>query len=123
MLFDKVKNSYELQEKSFLEQIEDNHEIVRLILLELQKNLIFIVNNREVDPVKQARYYSKAQTALHLLISSLDSERGGEISANLAKLYLYIQQQLIDGRRRQGFDGDPNIVGIVKDLLEAWEQI
>ncbi|HCQ82084.1 MAG TPA: hypothetical protein DIT66_04605, partial [Rhodobiaceae bacterium] len=46
-----------------------------------------------------------------------------EISSNLAGLYLYIQQQLIEGRDRDGFKGDANITGIVTDLLEAWEQI
>ena len=71
----------------------------------------------------QARHYAKAHTALLLLLSSLDPEKGGEISENLASLYLYVQEQLVQGRERDGFKGDSNIVEIVADLLEAWEQI
>jgi flagellar protein FliS len=123
MLYDQAKRSYELQEVSFVENIDNNHEIVRLILKELQKNLIIITSDDKIDLAKQARHYAKAHTALYLLLSSLDPEKGGEISNNLAELYLYVQQQLIEGRDRDGFKGDINIVGIVTDLLEAWEQI
>jgi len=123
MFYEQAKRSYELQEANFVENIEDNHEIVRLIFKELRKNLIIIVSDEEIELSKQARHYSKAHTALHLLLSSLDSEKGGEISENLAGLYLYVQQQLIEGRDRRGFKGDPNIVEIVTDLLEAWEKM
>ena len=123
MFYEQAKRSYELQEANFVENIEDNHEIVRLIFKELRKNLIIIVSDEEIELSKQARHYAKAHTALHLLLSSLDSEKGGEISENLAGLYLYVQQQLIEGRDREGFKGDPNIVEIVTDLLGAWEKM
>ena len=123
MFNEQAKRSYALQEVTFAENIDNKHEIVRLILKELQKNLIIITSDDKIDLSKQARHYAKAHTALHLLLSSLDSEKGGEISKNLAGLYLYVQQQLIEGRDRDGFKGDRNIVGIVTDLLEAWEQM
>ena len=123
MFFEQAKRSYERQESNFVENTDNNHEIVRLILKELRKNLIIIISDQKIDLSKQARHYAKAHTALHLLLSSLDSDKGGEISDNLAALYLYVQQQLIEGRDRDGFKGDANIVEIVTDLIEAWEQI
>ena len=123
MFYEQAKRSYERNESNFLENIENNHEIVRLILKELHKNLLIITSGEKIDLTRQARHYAKAHTALNLLISSLDPEKGGEISENLASLYLYVQRQLVEGRDRDGFKGDPNIVEIVADLLEAWEQI
>ena len=123
MFYEQAKRSYELHETNFVENIENNHEIVRLILKELQKHLIIITSYEKIDLSKQARHYAKAHTALHLLLSSLDPEKGEEISSNLAGLYLYVQQQLIEGRDQDGFKGDRNIVGIVTDLIEAWEQM
>ena len=123
MFNEQAKRSYALQEVTFAENTDNKHEIVRLILKELQKNLIIITSGEKIDLSKQARHYAKAHTALHLLLSSLDPEKGGDISNNLAELYLYVQQQLIEGRDRDGFKGDVNIVGIVTDLLEAWEQM
>ena len=123
MFNEQAKRSYALQEVTFAENIDNKHEIVRLIIKELQKNLIIITSGEKIDLSKQARHYAKAHTALHLLLSSLDPEKGGDISNNLAELYIYVQQQLIEGRDRDGFKGDVNIVGIVTDLLEAWEQI
>ena len=75
MFYEQAKRSYELQEANFVEQIEDNHEIVRLILKELQKNLIIIVSEEKIELSKQARHYAKAHTALHLLLSSLDPKK------------------------------------------------
>ena len=123
MFYEQAKRSYERQESNFVENTDNNHEIVRLIRKELRKNLIIIISDQKIDLSKQARHYAKAHTALHLLLSSLDSDKGGEISDNLAALYLYVQQQLIEGRDRDGFKGDANIVEIVTDLIEAWEQI
>ena len=37
MLYDQAKRSYELQEVSFVENIDNNHEIVRLILKNYKK--------------------------------------------------------------------------------------
>ena len=123
MFFEQAKRSYERNESNFLENIESDHEIVRLILKELHKNLIIITSGEKIDLTKQARHYAKAHTALYLLLSSLDPEKGGDIAENLARLYLYVQNQLVEGRDRDGFKGDGNIVGIVTDLLEAWEQM
>ena len=123
MFYEQAKRSYERNESNFLENIENNHEIVRLILKELHKNLIIITSGEKIDLTKQARHYAKAHTALYLLLSSLDPEKGGDIAENLARLYLYVQNQLVEGRDRDGFKGDGNIVGIVTDLLEAWEQM
>ena len=123
MFYEQAKRSYELNESNFLENIESDHEIVRLILKELHKNLIIITSGEKIDLTKQARHYSKAHTALYLLLSSLDPKKGGDIAENLARLYLYVQNQLVEGRDRDGFKGDGNIVGIVTDLLEAWEQM
>ena len=123
MFYEQAKRSYELNESNFLENIESDHEIVRLILKELYKNLIIITSGEKIDLTKQARHYAKAHTALYLLLSSLDPEKGGDIAENLARLYLYVQNQLVEGRDRDGFKGDGNIVGIVTDLLEAWEQM
>ena len=123
MFYEQAKRSYELNESNFLENIESDHEIVRLILKELHKNLIIITSGEKIDLTKQARHYAKAHTALYLLLSSLDPKKGGDIAENLARLYLYVQNQLVEGRDRDGFKGDGNIVGIVTDLLEAWEQM
>lgn len=123
MFYEQAKRTYERNESNFLENIENEHEIVRLILKELHKKLIIITSGEKIDLTMQAHHYTKAHTALHLLLSSLDPEKGGEISENLASLYLYVEKQLVEGRDREGFKGDSNIVEIVADLLEAWEQI
>ena len=39
MFYEQAKRSYELQEANFVENIENNHEIVRLIFKELKKSI------------------------------------------------------------------------------------
>ena len=84
MFYEQAKRSYELQEVNFVENIEDKHEIVRLIIKELQKNLKIIVSEEKIDLSKQARHYAKAHTALHLLLSSLDPKK----AAKFQKIWL-----------------------------------
>ena len=55
MFYEQAKRSYELNESNFLENIENNHEIVRLILKELHKNLIIITSGEKIDLTMQAR--------------------------------------------------------------------
>jgi flagellar protein FliS len=64
---------------------------------------------------------SKAMAIVTELARSLDFESYGELSQNLAELYGYVQNLLIDANVRQS---DPPLVEaetLLSTLLEAWE--
>lgn len=76
---------------------------------------------RQLDVVHNA--IVKAQDIVTELMASLDFEKGGEISTNLFRLYLFFREQLMDANVKK----DPIPLTAVRDLLgelrDVWEQI
>ena len=68
----------------------------------------------------RSRSITKALGILSELITSLDHERGGEISANLIRLYDYIQRLLMDANFRQIDEPMAEAESLLSTLLEAW---
>jgi flagellar protein FliS len=71
------------------------------------------------DLARQAR----ALSILQALDASLDMERGGEVAANLAKIYRHARKLIAGGTR----DKKPELVARARDMLGdiagAWQQI
>ena len=65
----------------------------------------------------------RAQNILSELRSSLDYERGGEVSARLAGIYTYLLERLVDSNRRRGPEGIEEVMRIMRELKDAWEQV
>jgi hypothetical protein len=58
-----------------------------------------------------------------LLNSSLDRSAGGDISHNLAKLYRYMEERLIDANLRQAEGPLNEVRNLLSTLAEAWQTI
>jgi flagellar protein FliS len=65
---------------------------------------------------------TKAQAIVHELLGTLDLERGGAVAANLASIYTYVVELLVE----VNLSKDPTALAEVADLLtgirDAWEQ-
>ena len=66
---------------------------------------------------------SKAIEILAELASTLDHEKGGELSVRLAALYDYMQRRLIDGNSGQADAPLAEVGRILQTLEEAWLQV
>jgi flagellar protein FliS len=72
---------------------------------------------------ERARAISKACEVLIELATSLDYERGGEISRNLARLYDYMHRRLIQANYEQSDQPLQEVLGLLNTLYEAWDGI
>lgn len=66
---------------------------------------------------------TKASNILSELISSLDMEKGGEISANLKKLYGYMLGRILAAHAQQQIEPLTEVEGLLMQLLEAWKTV
>src|ERR1700692_2100009 len=66
---------------------------------------------------------TKAIEILVELTSSLDYQRGGELSTQLAALYDYMQRRLIDANREQADAPLAEVEQILETVGEAWAQV
>ena len=77
----------------------------------------------EGDIAARCRCLSKAHLILTELATSLDHDRGGDLSRGLAKLYDYIQRRLLEANSRQEDAPLSEVLGLLSTLSEAWEGI
>jgi flagellar protein FliS len=73
------------------------------------------------DIASRARSITKANNILVELASSLDHERGGEISANLVRLYDYMLRRLTEANFQQIDAPLVEVLGLLGTLSEAWD--
>ena len=72
------------------------------------------------DIPARTKAINKAIAILTELLVSLDHEKGGEISKNLARLYNYMQVQLCAAHARQKPEPIAEVSKLLSTLLEGW---
>ena len=66
------------------------------------------------------RAINKASRILTELLVSLDHEKGGEVSANLKRLYGYMQSRLLEAHAQQSREPMDETERLLTTLLEGW---
>jgi flagellar protein FliS len=72
---------------------------------------------------ERARLVMKAWRIVHELASSLDPVAGGDLAGQLAGLYAYISQRLLDGNIQQAEAPLAEAEALLVVLAEAWESV
>jgi flagellar protein FliS len=72
------------------------------------------------DIAARSRQITRAQLILLELESSLDHQRGGELSANLSKLYDYMSARLTSANLEQREEPLCEVERLLMTLLEGW---
>ena len=67
--------------------------------------------------------FLRAQDIVAELMSSLDREKGGAIASQLASVYDYCFRRLILANVKRDRDAAREVIGILRDLGTAWQQI
>lgn len=75
------------------------------------------------DIARQADRQARALSILQALDASLDMERGGEIAANLSKIYREGRRLIAAGAREKRPDMIARARAMIGEIAVAWEQI
>lgn len=78
---------------------------------------------KATDIAARSKAISKALDIIDLLNASLDHQSGGDISHNLARLYEYIRQRLLDANLSQAEEPLAEVSGLLTTLAEAWHVV
>ncbi len=76
----------------------------------------------EDDAVASARI-GRTLDILHYLQTALDRRQGGDIAANLAKLYEYMRDRLNEANIQRDRDKLAEVTRLLQTLLEGWNGI
>ena len=122
----KMTAAYQTTERNALVETEDSHQLILIMFDALIKSIEIYIDNIDVktaDLELRTKHFSRALTIIYSLQSSLDFEKGGEISNNLFKIYEYSRQQLISDLKNGEPKGITNAITIIKEIADAWNQI
>ncbi len=76
-----------------------------------------------VDHEAKSRYINKALNIIHELNAILDTDAGGEVAANLRRLYLFMNKHLSEA----GMKNDPQmireVISLMEELNQGWKAI
>ena len=118
-----VRSVYQKSAESTISEIGDPHELILITLKELNKSLIALRLNKSLAYEQRNHHMTRVFTAIYILQSSLDFDKGGEIATNLFKIYEYCRAQLLADFASCG-DGDLETCCIVMgDIIDAWSSI
>ena len=85
-----------------------------------------ILNLEQKDMEGKGNALIRAQDIILELTYALDQEsldRGDELALNLQRLYLYSYRRLVHANVRMEIEPIQEVIGLMGELLEAWEQI
>ena len=102
------------------------HKVIEEILRELKKNmetLAYSIDNEPIVSSIKSKSFSKSLTAIYILQSSLDFEKGGEIAENLYNLYEFCKSGIMKGFTQKNSKMIYDAIPPIDEILEGWSQI
>ena len=82
-----------------------------------------------VKKIGEGDYYEshtnlvRGKSIIAELLASLNMEQGGDIAANLQRLYAYIFNELIDANMQKDAPRIEQVILILRDLKDAWKDL
>jgi flagellar secretion chaperone FliS len=104
-------------------QIDDAHGAVSVCLETLLHNLKVLADKPPHGSELFNRVSSKCLTAIYILQTSLDFEKGAVIAENLFKLYDYVKFQVIANYKSSEDADIDQAVSIISEIYGSWKTI
>ena len=104
----------------------DPHKIIKEVLIELKKNMETLAYSIDHEPIvssMKSKSFSKSLTAIYILQSSLDFEKGGEIADNLYSIYEFCKNGVMKGFTLKNSKLIYDAIPPIDEILEGWKQI
>ena len=104
----------------------DPHKIINEVLIELKKNMETLAYSIDHEPIvssMKSKSFSKSLTAIYILQSSLDFEKGGEIANNLYNIYEFCKKGVMKGFTLKNSKLIYDAIPPIDEILEGWKQI
>lgn len=122
MTFLDARAQYRRTEAGEALAVESPHGIILVTLRELEKSLR-VLAAAEAERSYPAQHVNRAFTAIYILQSSLDFDKGGDISMNLFRVYEYCRLRVAEAFRREPAPKLAECADHIAGLLAAWQEM
>ena len=102
------------------------HKIIEEVLKDLKKNmetLAYSIDNEPVVSSIKSNSFSKSLTAIYILQSSLNFEKGNEIAENLYNIYEFCKEGIMKGFTKRNSKLVYDAIPPIDEILDGWKQI
>ncbi|MFY0682400.1 MAG: flagellar protein FliS [Thalassovita sp.] len=123
MSFAAARSTYRQTGNSGMNVPEDPHQIIRVILSELEKSLNVLKAANENGGAFPPEHVNKSLRAIYLLQSSLDFEQGEDIAISLFELYEFCRQNILAAFRGEADAQIAASADAIAGILDAWTEI
>ncbi|MEE3361871.1 MAG: flagellar protein FliS [Pseudomonadota bacterium] len=104
-------------------EIHDPHEVIHVTLRELERSLGVMEQLQKAERATSGDHANRSLTAIYILQSSLDFEKGGDLATNLFQVYEYVRFHVLKAWRNEG-DAELGQARLaIGEILSAWQTI
>ena len=118
---DLVKSPYEIV-RTVLNEL---HRNIHLIIIELNKKKAFTISKQfqNIKSVQNSisKYVVRCLTTIYALQTSLDFEKGGNISTNLFQIYEFCRLEIINAFSKNESVGLKKAYDALTEIIQAWD--
>ncbi len=120
-----ARQSYRRAEEATPQLPDDAHAVIGVALNEVLNALKVLTHAAQDGRALPSAAVTRALSALYLLQSSLDFDRGGEIAPALFQVYEHCRLQVVEAFQNSGAGakGLQQASGFIEALRDAWSQM
>ncbi len=116
--------AYQTAEQDFLVEGADPHDLVQILFTHMLVNLEMARDALErKDLQAKSTHLTKSLTIIHVLTTSLDFERGGEVAQSLEQIYTWAQRKLMDASFKNSIPAINEVHESISEIAAAWNSI
>lgn len=117
------RNGYQAYQRNKYDTASPHKLIVMLYEGAIRFSSQAVKSMKDGNIVQTNEYLKKAQDIIYELIACLNLKDGGEIAANLNKIYLYVIDLLVKANMEKKVEYVTEAIGLINSIKSAWEQI
>lgn len=118
-----ARSKYRQMEASAAPEIESPYKVVLVTLSELEKSLAVLLAAKASDRDMPADHFNRCFTAIYILQSSLDFEKGGDLANSLFQVYEYCRVQVLNAFKRDESADLTQARMAIEGIKSAWAEI
>ena len=104
-------------------EVQSSHEIIQTTLRELERSLEVLSAAQSAGNAFPSDHINRSFTAIYILQSSLDFEKGGDLAVRLFQLYEYCRLQTLRAFKREENCEMSQAHEAISGILSAWTDI
>ncbi len=116
--------AYQTVEQDYMVEGADPHTLVQILFSEFIVSIELTIQALEAsDLAAKSAHITKCMMICHLLASSLDFDKGGDIAVSLAEIYEWSRRKLLEASRYNRISDLQDVHKTISDISSAWSAI